>query len=146
MSLFDDLLKGLPINPLLREKITELEAKYAATETENSILKDDLREAKAEITKLKKQVEELTHKDDLTKLEILLLQLLTDPIVDHDAEALASGLNEHPTLIKYHLEKLKDAGYIRQSGIFIGGSPVPYHLTQKGREFLVLNDLLGLKP
>ena len=54
MGILDDILKGLPVNPLLREKIADVEAKYDASETENSILKDGLRDAKAEIAKLQK--------------------------------------------------------------------------------------------
>ena len=43
MGLFDDILKGLPVNAVLREKINDVEAKYSAIETENAILKDDNR-------------------------------------------------------------------------------------------------------
>jgi hypothetical protein len=53
MGLIDDILKGLPANAVLREQIGQLNALKAAAETENAILKDDLREAKAEITGLK---------------------------------------------------------------------------------------------
>lgn len=142
VGLFDDILKGLPVNPLLREKVADAEARYAAAQTENAGLKDDLREAKAQIAKLKNQVEEFSHSKDLDKLETLLLGLLADPTIEHDAEALARGLNEHPTRIKYHLERLVSEGLIIQSEFFIGGSPVPYYLTQQGREYLVKNDLI----
>lgn len=70
MGLIDDILKGLPANAVLREQITQLNAQKAAAETENAILKDDLRQAKAEIAKLKKQIEELTHIDDLNETEL----------------------------------------------------------------------------
>jgi len=32
MGIFDDILKGLPVNPLLREKIADVEVKFAASE------------------------------------------------------------------------------------------------------------------
>ncbi|MGI9066612.1 MAG: hypothetical protein ACR2HX_09440 [Pyrinomonadaceae bacterium] len=75
MGLLTDILKGLPENAVLRDKVAEAEKRYGTLETENAILKDDLRDAKAEITKLKKQVEELAHKvPTLHDLEIKLLQ------------------------------------------------------------------------
>ena len=43
MSLFSDILKGLPENAVLRAKVREAEAKSAALQTENAILKDDNR-------------------------------------------------------------------------------------------------------
>src|SRR5258706_16444871 len=43
MGILYDMLKGLPLNAVLREKINDIEAKYAALETENAILKDDNR-------------------------------------------------------------------------------------------------------
>jgi hypothetical protein len=48
MGILYDVLKGLPLNAVLREKINEIEAKYAALETENAILKDDMRKLREE--------------------------------------------------------------------------------------------------
>src|SRR5438876_8508665 len=69
MGLVDDILQGLPVNSILREKVSQLNADKAAVDEENAILKDDNRELKAQIAKLKKQVEELSHKDDLDATE-----------------------------------------------------------------------------
>ena len=49
MGLLDDILKGLPLNALLREKINDVEIKYAAIETENAILKDDNNKLKRQL-------------------------------------------------------------------------------------------------
>jgi hypothetical protein len=51
MSLFTDILKGLPENAVLRSKVADAEARYAALETENAILKDDLRDARIRVIK-----------------------------------------------------------------------------------------------
>jgi hypothetical protein len=147
VSLFDDILKGLPVNPIYREKIAELEAKYGATETENAILKDDLREAKTEITKLKEQVEKFTHIDsELSALEIKLLQFLPLPHIPNDVEGLAGYLTEEVTRIQYHLGRLEDKNYVISAKAVILGMRFPYALTQKGREYLVKNNLLIKLP
>lgn len=124
---------------ILREKIADAEAKYAASETENTILKKDLRDAKAEITKHKNQVEEFTHKDsELNDLEIKLLQRLSSPAYPNDAEGLSISLGEKVPRIQHHLERLEAEGYVISVKIYT----VPYDLTPKGREYLVRNDLL----
>jgi fructose-specific phosphotransferase system component IIB len=58
MGLFTDILKGLPENAVLRSKVAKAEERYGALETENAILKDDLRDAKAVIAELKQQVKD----------------------------------------------------------------------------------------
>jgi hypothetical protein len=48
MGILYDMLKGLPLNAVLREKINDVEAKYAALDIENAILKDDIRKLRKE--------------------------------------------------------------------------------------------------
>jgi len=55
MGLVDDILQGLPVNSILREKVSQLNADKAAVEEQNAILKDDNRELKAEIVRLQKR-------------------------------------------------------------------------------------------
>ena len=89
MGLVDDILQGLPVNSLLREKVNQLNAEKAAVETELAILKDANRELAAENQKLKKQVEELSHKDDdLDETEIKLLLVIANTPYDHAVRAL----------------------------------------------------------
>jgi DNA-binding transcriptional ArsR family regulator len=143
MGLLTDILKGLPENAVLRDKVAEAEKRYGALETENAILKDDLYDAKTEITKLKKQVEEFTHKgSELNDLEIKLLQLLSDPICPNNAEWLSSSLGEKLPRVQHHLERLEAEGYVISVKAFIPGMRIPYCLNPKAREYLVRNDLL----
>ncbi len=58
MSLLSDILKEVPLSSVLKEKITDLEAKNAALETEVAILKDELRKAKQEIAVLRADISE----------------------------------------------------------------------------------------
>jgi predicted RNase H-like nuclease (RuvC/YqgF family) len=144
MGLLSDILKEIPQAAVLKEKIATIEAKYAASDTENSILKDDLREANAEITKLKRQVEELTHKpSELHDLEIQILRLLSLPNYTHDVEGLSAYLGEKPVRIEYHLGRLEHDDYVHgPPPAVMAGMKASYSLTHKGREYLVKNDLL----
>ncbi|HAF22010.1 MAG TPA: hypothetical protein DCK93_03700 [Blastocatellia bacterium] len=139
MGLFDDILKGLPVNPLLREKIAELEAKYAATETENAILKDDLHNAKVDNQELKQQIEKLTHKNDLDKVEVEFLKAISA----HEsltAQAIAELFKLHLQRAVFHLQNLVNLKYITAFSAF--GEASIHNLTHKGREYLIKNNLI----
>lgn len=79
MSLFDEIIKVLPENTLLRAKVREAEAENAALQQENAALKDDLRQAKAEAVKLKKEIES-THKPELHEIERGILVVAAEGI------------------------------------------------------------------
>lgn len=143
MGWVTDLLKEIPLSTILREKITVIEQKYAALETENAILKDDLRKAKANVVQLEGQVgnlnqeiEKLTHVgDDLDEVEVALLRALTNPDVAY-AEQLAGMVGSNLTRVEYHLQRLVDAGYATSPlGVVPGASR--YLLTHEGRECLI---------
>ena len=139
MGLFADILKGLPENAVLRDKIAEAEKRYGALGTENAILKDDLRDAKAEIKKLKKQVEEFTHKDDLNEIEREALKLVAKLETEAHSDVLAIALTLPQTKADYYLHNLEQSGYI--GSVSFGGPPL-YYLEQKGRAYLVENNLI----
>ena len=142
MSLFTDILKGLPENAILRDKVREAEANQAKLETENAILKDDLHEAKAEIAKLQQQLDKFTHKD----LDTIELELLVQISKIDYAHAVASvlQLNFFPNLtlerVRYHLANLEELEYIR--GGVINRLGTQYAVTQNGRKLLLQKNLL----
>ena len=141
MGLFDDILKGLPANAVLREQITQLNAQKAAAETENAILKDDLRQAKAEIAELNKQVEKFTHTENVDEMELEFLKAISahDEL---DDEEIAALLKLNLQRVRYHLQRLQDIGHVTQSAVTRIGQPFPYCLTHKGRGFLIDKELL----
>jgi predicted nuclease with TOPRIM domain len=134
MGLLTDILKEIPQAAVLKEKIADIEAKYAAADTENAILKDDLRKANAEIAKLKKQVEELTHKDGLDETESGILTLLADGQLTHNS--LRNVLELPEERLSYYLRRLMDDKYIR-SGPETSSRQRRFTLDQKGREYLI---------
>ncbi len=140
MGLLTDILKEIPQAAVLKEKITTIEAKYAASDTENAILKDDLREAKTEIAKLKKQVEELSHKDVLNETEREILRVVaTSDGGDNLPEMCAQHLNNlNPRQAELYLVRLCDKKYLTRMGF---NGDTFYSLTDTGRAFVLENNL-----
>src|SRR5689334_11553142 len=97
-----DTLKEIPLSAVLKEKVAAIEDKYAATETQNKILEGDLRKANAKVAELQKQVEQLTHKDDLDETERDLIKLVASDIETggKPAKVYAERLNLSPDLVQ----------------------------------------------
>jgi len=141
MSLLADILREIPLSTVLREKIATIDAENAALQTENAILKDDLREAKAQTTQLSKEIDRLTHIDEnLDEIEVALLRALTNKSV-HEIEQLAGIVGSDLTRVEYHLEKLIAADYVSVPPPIIAG-PTWYYLEHKGREYLIKRNLI----
>jgi DNA-binding MarR family transcriptional regulator len=140
MSLFTDILTGLPENAVLRTKIRDAETRYAALETENAIFKDDLRDAKAKINQLEEQIEKLTHVD-LGDSEVNLLKAVARPERNPYAEALAQELQVHQQRVERSLSKLVESGYIQRHTDRLR-YPAYYSVTDKGRDYLIDHDLI----
>ncbi len=142
MSLLSDILKEVPLSSVLKEKITDLEAKNAALETEVAILKDELRKAKQEIAVLRADISErdkVSFEIDDTAQNIL--KLLAQHNVDIPEDYLANALQIHPTRLSYYLTEMETADYVHQS-VYTDGTPSEYSLTQKGRKYALSNNLL----
>jgi DNA-binding MarR family transcriptional regulator len=140
MSLIDEILQGLPVNSLLREKVAKLDAEKATTETENAILKDDNRNLKTENAQLKKQIEGLTtYNAELDEMELEFMKTISA----HDtltADEIAQRLQLNLQRVRYHLQRLQDVGYVRRATMYV--DVPPYSLTHEGRGFLIASGLL----
>jgi predicted nuclease with TOPRIM domain len=137
MGLIDDILKGLPENALLRAQMRELADKYAALETENAILKDDIR-------KLQAENERLTAVDALDEMEIKILILLANPNRFPNKQYIATELGLDKIRLEYFLKDLSTRGYIYDefSPNPVEGEPVGYYLQHHGKEYLIKNKLV----
>lgn len=133
MGILIDILKEIPINAVLRDKLQELEKRYEELEFENTQLK-------GENQSLKSKVKELTSTGGLGENEtkiLILLSLHNQALPD---ELIAGELGLSLTKTKYYLEKMwKQYVY---SYDYTNERPSGYYLTQKGREYLVENDLV----
>jgi len=141
MGALFDLLKDIPHIAVLKEKITAFEDENAALKTENAILKDDLREAKAENKRLKEEIDSLTHKDDLDEISIKILVMLAEQKDHSYAQTLAHYLQLSMARVEFYLGELLKGRYISTARPRLT-RPATHNLTQKGREFLIKNDLI----
>jgi predicted ArsR family transcriptional regulator len=133
MGIITDILKELPLNAVLRDKLQDLERKYGALEVENAKLKEENQELK---TKLK----ELTITGKLSEPEVKILLLLSSSNRELTAEMIASELGLNLTKTKYYLERMYKK-YV-YSHDYSSGRPSEYYLIQKGREYLIENNLI----
>jgi FtsZ-binding cell division protein ZapB len=133
MGVIIDILKELPLNAVLRDKLQELERKYDALGVENDKLKE-------ENQKLKKELKELTNTGKLSEPEVNILLLLSTCNSELTPEMIASQLGLNLTKTKYYLERMyKEYVY---SHDWTSGRPSEYYLIQKGREYLIENNLI----
>lgn len=115
-----------------------MEAESDALKTENVLLKDDLREAKAEIIKLEKRLDQFTHHPELDEVDVSILKeiaLNSDPAAPYLAAKLSLDLG----ILEFRLQRLTEIDYL--STWTIGGSE-RYSLQPKSREYLVKHNLI----
>jgi predicted RNase H-like nuclease (RuvC/YqgF family) len=139
MGWLTDLLKDVPLSTELREKIATIEAENDALKTDNVMLKDDLREARAQIMRLEKRIDQFAHHPELDETDTLILKeiaLTSDPAASHLAEKLSLNL----AIVEFRLQRLTDIDYL--STWSIGGAE-RYSLQPKGREYLIRNNLIS---
>jgi predicted nucleic acid-binding Zn-ribbon protein len=133
MGWLTDLFTDTPLSPQLREKLAAVESEVDGLKTDNVLLKDDLREAKAQVLRLEKKLDEFTHRPELDEIDVQILKeiaLTTDPEITY----LMRRLNEEKNALEFKLQRLVDIEYL--STWSIGGSE-RYSLELKGREYLV---------
>jgi predicted RNase H-like nuclease (RuvC/YqgF family) len=138
MGWLTDLFKDTQLSPQLREKLAAVESEVDALKTDNVLLKDDLREAKGQVLRLEKKLDEFTHRPELDQTDVQILKeiaLTTDPEITY----LARRLTVEKGVLEFRLQRLADIDYL--STWTIGGSE-RYSLEAKGREYLVKHNLI----
>lgn len=133
MGIITDILKELPLNAVLRDKLQELERKYDTLEIENNRLKEENR-------KLKNELKELKNTSKLSKPEEKILILLSSGNIEVTPETISSQIGLSLTKTEYYLGRMHREYVSSQD--WCDGRPSEYHLTQKGRQYLVENNLI----
>jgi predicted RNase H-like nuclease (RuvC/YqgF family) len=139
MGWLTDIFKETQLSPQLREKLAAVESEVDALKTDNVLLKDDLREARAQVLRLEKKLDEFTHRPELDETDVQILReiaLTTDPEITY----LSRRLAVEKGVLEFRLERLADIDYL--STWSIGGSE-RYSLEPKGREYLVKHNLIS---
>ena len=139
MGWLTDLFRDVPLSVELREKLAAVEAENDALKTDNLLLRDDLREAKAQTLRLQKQVDGYTHHAKLDEADIRILKevaLTSEPAASY----LSKKLNIDFGVIDFRLAQLTETDYL--SAWSIGGVE-RYSLRPKGREYLIRHNLVS---
>lgn len=150
MAWVDEMLSGIPVNAVLRERLllesekrvmvaTQAEAKISALQTENEVLRHENSQLKEKLRGLEGDVSK-NHGSRLEefKEKILALVAAQDGIPDH---AVAQSLNIGGQLATFHLQELESAHLARRT-LTMGQRITPWHITQEGRRYLVSHGLL----
>ena len=139
MGWLTDLFRDVPLSGELREKLASVEAETDGLKTDNVILRDDLREAKAQILRLQKQLDQHTHHPELDETDVRILQevaLTSEPAASY----LSKKLNIDFGVVDFRLAQLNETDYL--SAWCIGGVE-RYSLRPKGREYLIRHNLIA---
>ena len=139
MGWLTDIFKDVPLSAELRGKLAAVEAENDALKTDNVILKDDLREARAQILNLEKKLEQFAHHSELDDTDVLVLKevaLTSEPAASY----LAAKLNLELSIVEFHLERLEDLDYLSTWSI---GGVERYSLEPKGRDHLIKKNLIS---
>lgn len=139
MGWLTDIFKDVPLSPELREKLARIEAENDALKTDNVILKDDLREAKAQILRLEKRLDQFAHHSELDETDVLILKeiaLTSEPAASY----LVAKLSLELSVLEFRLERLTELDYLSTWSI---GGVERYSLEPKGREYLIKKNLIS---
>lgn len=139
MGWLTDLFKDVPLPLELREKLAAVEAENDSMKTDNVILKDDLRQANAQILRLQKRLDQYTHNPELDETDVSILKevaLTSEPAAAH----LSAKLSIEMGALDFRLQQLTETDYV--SAWSIGGIE-RYSLRPKGREYLIRHNLIS---
>ena len=139
MGWLTDLFREVPLSDELRQKLAAVEAENDSLKTDNVILRDDFREAKAQILRLEKKLDQYTHHPELDEADVLILKevaLAGEPAADY----LAKKLNIDLGVVDFRLEQLTETEYL---GTWSIGGVERYSLRPKAREYLIRHNLVS---
>ena len=139
MGWLTDLFTDVALSTELREKLAAVEAETDAIKTDNVILKDDLRQAKAQILKLERQVDQYSHETSLDETDIRIVKevaVTSEPTAAYLSKKLEIDLGA----LDFRLEQLTETDYL---GAWSIGGTERYSLKPKGREYLIRHNLVA---
>ena len=139
MGWLTDSFKDVPLSAEQLAKLAEVEAECDAIKTDNVILKDDLRQAKSQILRLEKKLDNFTHDPELDDVDVRILQevaLTSEPAASY----LAPRLNLEVGVVDFRLDRLAQTDYVSTWSI---GGVERYSLRPKAQEYLIRHNLIS---
>lgn len=138
-ELVSQILQGVPVNAVLRERLTlameqkvAAEAEAAALRGENEALARENEKLKAEVVSLKTQN---TNNGEALPDEQEALLVLLSSRPDSTTETLAALLKIGVALAEFHIDELKRNRMV--DGHYNAYEPTTWYLKQEGRRYLV---------
>jgi predicted nuclease with TOPRIM domain len=139
MGWLTDLFKDVALPDELRAKLGAVEAENDSLKTDNVILKDDLRQAKSQLLRLEKRLDQYTHNPELDETDVSILKevaVTSEPAASY----LSAKLSIELGALDFRLEQLTETDYLSTWSI---GGIERYSLRPKGREYLIRHNLIS---
>ena len=146
MAWIDEMLSGIPVNAVLRERMLLAAEKRVAAQAEAVALRVENEALKVENGQLKEKLRSLEGniaKDHARPLEEVREKLLLALAPGQEAVSaqLAQALGIGEQLATFHLEELAKTRFV-SAARFYTGRPTIWKLGQDGRGYLVAHGLL----
>jgi hypothetical protein len=132
-----DIVRIATTATLSKDVIDLMEKKLALLTEEIASLRSKVLHLEAENASLKTQLQRLQPADALPKDTADVLQFFFDQGRDLSIEEIAQRFNFKMSVAEYHFDVLKKQGFVYQTGVDLGLSPVGFALTIGGREYVM---------
>ena len=146
MAWIDEMLSGIPVNAVLRERMLLVSEQRGAAQAEAVALRAENEALKFENSQLKEQLRRLgsdivqKHGQHLEEVrERLLVALSAGEGLQANQLAQAVGIGEQ--LATFHLNEMKKTRLV-SAAMFYTGRPTIWSIGQEGRSYLVTHGLL----
>jgi DNA-binding MarR family transcriptional regulator len=143
MGSIQDLLEQVPLASVLRERVALADQKYEAALRETEQLKRKVEALERENAELREQISQAkeAYLSDDTK-RVLVHLFKTTQLEARDVGAMATALGMERGLLKYHLDRLHEAGLTETTGGNYLHGHVYWALTPAGRRRVVEGKLI----
>lgn len=161
MAWIDEMLSGIPVNPVLRERLlleqeqrialanqhTALSQRFSVSESNVIKLEAENKELRLCVIELRQEIqrrdnvikEKESHGNHLEKVKEEMLQLLADH-PDATEQQLAKTMDMGIQLVMFHLTELEKSRLVH--GSYNALEPTEWSLDHEGRRYLVAHGLI----
>jgi DNA-binding MarR family transcriptional regulator len=142
MGLIQDLLEQVPLAAVLRERVALADQKYEAAMRDVEELKRKVAALERENAELRAQIPET--KDGALNADTIrvLVHMFKSEMDDRDVGAIGKTLGMEKSVVKYHLDRLYEAGLAESAGGNYRLGHIYWALTPEGRRHVVERKLV----
>ena len=134
MGIITDIIKGLPISAVQKEKIIDLENKLTALEAENKRLKRENRDPN-------KQLGRVIGPDQIEKDEERVLLEFGKYNASATLHDITQNCEMSETRAQFYIDNLKEIGLLEYKTV-TAGKAFRYIITHSGRKYLITKSLV----